>query len=248
MKTSVLVLAVLLLAVSCGKKAEKAESLPPLPPLRHFVGAALLRQHLERGHALLILDIRREADYAAGHLPGAVNLPLAEVRPDPTGRLPAARRRKIGGGAPPGGSPSRATGRDHRRRGARGVSRRGPGLLGDGPGRCLRLPRSRGRNIRLGGAGRKPGHRSLRPAPGGGGHRGDPHRSAGSRRHRRDPRGDGFSRHGPGGRSRAGFRAHTRGPTSCPSCGRSTAGGGSIARCWTICSPVRGYWPRRRRS
>ncbi|HHN74685.1 MAG TPA: hypothetical protein ENK10_05585, partial [Acidobacteria bacterium] len=86
----------LALALSCGKPDNPKSEQPPIPPLRHFVGAALLRQHLERGEALLLVDIRREADYAAGHLPQAVSVPLETLRPDPLGRLPAARRREIG--------------------------------------------------------------------------------------------------------------------------------------------------------
>ena len=38
-----------------------------------------LLRHLGAGDAAVILDVRPEAEYAAGHLPGAVNIPLEEL-------------------------------------------------------------------------------------------------------------------------------------------------------------------------
>jgi ArsR family transcriptional regulator len=39
-----------------------------------------LARRLEGGDPLIVLDVRPAAEYAAGHLPGAVSIPVAELR------------------------------------------------------------------------------------------------------------------------------------------------------------------------
>jgi len=43
------------------------------------ISAAELAQQLRSGTAPLILDVRTPAEYAAGHIPGAINIPHTEI-------------------------------------------------------------------------------------------------------------------------------------------------------------------------
>jgi rhodanese-related sulfurtransferase len=38
-----------------------------------------LRAKMEAGEDVLVVDVRREETYAAGHIPGAINIPLLEM-------------------------------------------------------------------------------------------------------------------------------------------------------------------------
>lgn len=38
-----------------------------------------LAAEVSRGHAPVIIDVRSEKDFQAGHLPGAINIPLEEL-------------------------------------------------------------------------------------------------------------------------------------------------------------------------
>jgi rhodanese-related sulfurtransferase len=52
----------------------------PVPaPERHDVTAAELQAMMDDGQPLVILDVRTAQEYAAGHIPGAVNAPLADL-------------------------------------------------------------------------------------------------------------------------------------------------------------------------
>ncbi|WP_114906018.1 ArsR/SmtB family transcription factor [Ornithinimicrobium murale] len=57
------------------------------PADTEVIGTDELRDRLERGDAL-VLDVRPEAEYAAGHLPGALHIPLGDLA-DRLGELPA---------------------------------------------------------------------------------------------------------------------------------------------------------------
>lgn len=42
------------------------------------IDAAALRERLENGDAVQVVDIRPAEEYRAGHIPGAVNLPISQ--------------------------------------------------------------------------------------------------------------------------------------------------------------------------
>ena len=72
---SALLGALTLLAASC---ADQRRAEQPQP-----IGAAELAERIRAGSAPLILDVRTREEYAAGHIPGAVNIPHDEL----SGRL-----------------------------------------------------------------------------------------------------------------------------------------------------------------
>lgn len=55
-----------------------AESAAPVTPISQLSGDSLLAR-IEAGEAPLILDVRTPAEFAAGHIPGAVNIPHTEI-------------------------------------------------------------------------------------------------------------------------------------------------------------------------
>jgi rhodanese-related sulfurtransferase len=63
-------------------------------PLSDRIAPAELAGRLEAGSAPLVLDVRTAEDFAAGHIPGALNIPLAEL-PDRVDELGADRSREI---------------------------------------------------------------------------------------------------------------------------------------------------------
>jgi len=46
---------------------------------RRLVTASQLLQRIDRGETLRILDVRSESEFAAGHVPGAVNIPVTQL-------------------------------------------------------------------------------------------------------------------------------------------------------------------------
>ena len=54
------------------------------------ISRAELGARLAAGEPVLVVDVRSAEEYAAGHVDGAVNVPLAEIEADPT-RLPLER-------------------------------------------------------------------------------------------------------------------------------------------------------------
>ncbi|HEV3182276.1 MAG TPA: molybdopterin-synthase adenylyltransferase MoeB [Steroidobacteraceae bacterium] len=55
------------------------ESRPAPPEGVRRLNAAALHELLQRGEAPLLVDVREDAEWAAGHLPGALHIPLAEL-------------------------------------------------------------------------------------------------------------------------------------------------------------------------
>ena len=43
------------------------------------LSAAALHEQLERGEQPLLVDVREDAEFAAGHLPGALHIPLGQL-------------------------------------------------------------------------------------------------------------------------------------------------------------------------
>lgn len=54
------------------------------------VSRAELRARLAAGKAVVIVDVRSAEEFEAGHIPGAVHVPVADIEADPT-RLPLDR-------------------------------------------------------------------------------------------------------------------------------------------------------------
>jgi len=44
-----------------------------------FVGAAMLKHRLEAGEDVVVLDVRTAREFESGHIPDAVNVPLADL-------------------------------------------------------------------------------------------------------------------------------------------------------------------------
>ncbi len=74
------------LAVSGGGAADGAAGLPAIPDLGRPIQIQLtaVKQFFDARGALFV-DAREKAEYAAGHVPGAVNLPFDESVTDPGG-------------------------------------------------------------------------------------------------------------------------------------------------------------------
>jgi rhodanese-related sulfurtransferase len=56
-----------------------------------LVPSDLVAQLLRQGEAIAVVDLRTRAEYDAGHIPGAVSVPFAEVA-DRLGEIPRGRR------------------------------------------------------------------------------------------------------------------------------------------------------------
>lgn len=54
------------------------------------ISRAELRRRREAGEDVLVVDVRSAEEFAAGHIEGAVNVPVAEIEADPA-RLPLDR-------------------------------------------------------------------------------------------------------------------------------------------------------------
>ncbi|MCL5671286.1 MAG: rhodanese-like domain-containing protein [Acidobacteria bacterium] len=50
---------------------------PSIDPAAHEVDAKQLHSYLDHNGKLLVLDVRTPAEYAKGHIPGAINVPMA---------------------------------------------------------------------------------------------------------------------------------------------------------------------------
>jgi phage shock protein E len=62
------------IAVSGGAHAEE-----PKPAEAPSISAAELHERRESGDAPVVIDVRTPAEYASGHVPGAVNIPFDQV-------------------------------------------------------------------------------------------------------------------------------------------------------------------------
>ncbi len=84
----------LLGAWGCKKTQDDAPVAPP-PELRSFVSPSLLREHLMAAAPVLLLDIRRAADYDQGHIPTSMNVDFEALLPTGKNRLRKRERRVI---------------------------------------------------------------------------------------------------------------------------------------------------------
>ncbi|RMF97915.1 MAG: rhodanese-like domain-containing protein [Gammaproteobacteria bacterium] len=74
------------LLAACGQPGADAGQAP--------ITVQALAERLDRGDAPLILDVRTPEEYAAGHIPGAVNIPHTELA-ERLAELGADRNREI---------------------------------------------------------------------------------------------------------------------------------------------------------
>lgn len=77
------VLVLSLSLVACGTQKTDDPAAPP-PPYQ-TIAPADVKALLDDGTAFTLLDVRRPDEYAAGHIPGAVNLPnekIGDTKPD----------------------------------------------------------------------------------------------------------------------------------------------------------------------
>jgi rhodanese-related sulfurtransferase len=56
-----------------------AQQHAPIAPNAQETGAKILFQELGQGKKILILDVREPKEYDAGHVPGAINIPIAAL-------------------------------------------------------------------------------------------------------------------------------------------------------------------------
>ena len=69
----------LVFATGCEQAAAPEETAAAEAPATGDISATELQQRIAAGNAPLILDVRTPEEYAAGHLPGAINIPHTEV-------------------------------------------------------------------------------------------------------------------------------------------------------------------------
>jgi phage shock protein E len=82
--SALLVAAVSLALVGCSRSANGVSSIEP----------AELEQRIESGQAPVVLDVRTPEEYAAGHIPGALNIPHTELA-SRLGELSAGKSEEI---------------------------------------------------------------------------------------------------------------------------------------------------------
>lgn len=78
--------------VSCGAQTNDTSTATTTPPPHQTIAPADVKTLLDDGTAFTLLDVRRPDEYAAGHIPSAVNLPNEEIgstRPDSLPKLDA---------------------------------------------------------------------------------------------------------------------------------------------------------------
>jgi rhodanese-related sulfurtransferase len=80
---------------------------PSVDPAAHEVDAKQLHSFLDHNGKVLVLDVRTPAEYASGHIPGAVNVPI-EVLARKIREMKVARDKTIVTTCDHGGRSSRA--------------------------------------------------------------------------------------------------------------------------------------------
>ena len=65
-------LALLLALSACGAGPRNQDEVPRIAP-------SVLKERLDAGDSLLVVDARSSDEYAAAHIPGAISLPLSDL-------------------------------------------------------------------------------------------------------------------------------------------------------------------------
>lgn len=78
---------------ACGSSVPTQETTGPREIGVLTIEPRALATRLDAGEAIQLIDVRTRQEFAAGHLPGAVNIPLEEF--DPATLPPAERQERI---------------------------------------------------------------------------------------------------------------------------------------------------------
>ena len=82
----------LFIAIAAGCTANDSESTPGTAP--KIITAEELTERIQNAQAPLILDVRKEKEYAEGHIPGALNIPHDQLA-DRLSEIDAAKTDEI---------------------------------------------------------------------------------------------------------------------------------------------------------
>jgi len=69
----------LLAVLAVGPTLAQAPSVAPAPQVAQVSQQAMLEMQAKKDASLLLLDVRTPEEFAAGHIPGAVNIPYDQV-------------------------------------------------------------------------------------------------------------------------------------------------------------------------
>ncbi len=68
----VALLALLIALSACGASPRNQDEVPRIAP-------SILKERLDAGESLLVVDARSSDEYAAAHIPGAISVPLSDI-------------------------------------------------------------------------------------------------------------------------------------------------------------------------
>lgn len=83
-----------LLLGACGSNIEESAGTRVEESTETSISPARLAYRIEAGASPLVLDIRSREDYARGHIPGAINIPVDEL-PTRLAELPIAKSDEV---------------------------------------------------------------------------------------------------------------------------------------------------------
>ena len=85
---AVMSLCVLLALTACAPAVKDSQSAAPSEAAGGKISAEQLKEMLDAGDALTVLDVRSAEEYAQGHIPGAILLPNEQIGAEPPEALP----------------------------------------------------------------------------------------------------------------------------------------------------------------
>ena len=87
----VTVLIAMFVWIGCGGSTKQQQVGADFKSVPQDIGATELKRAMESDHPPLVIDIRAPEEYAEGHIPGTVNIPVTEIETH-TNDLPKDRR------------------------------------------------------------------------------------------------------------------------------------------------------------
>ncbi len=82
------IVTVLSMLASCAAPAVAEEAPTPKPAEYHKISAADAKARMDSGDELIVLDVRTQDEFDAGHIPGAILLPNETIFDTPPDLLP----------------------------------------------------------------------------------------------------------------------------------------------------------------